>query len=203
MTVPATVRQASAGDVAGMSRTLSRAFYDDPVWQWFMPDDATRRQQLQVVFATFTRKLYQRHGDDCYTTDDYSGAALWAPPGHGKMSTTDTLRIAPGWTRAIGWRHLLRSLRGSAGFDKVHPHERHYYLPFVGVIPEAEGRGLGTALIRPVLEKCDRERIPAYLEATSVGSRRCYERAGFHTLSEQRLAGDGPPFWPMWREPAS
>ena len=167
MAGPVSVRQASAGDIEGMARSLARAFTDDPVWMWFMPDDATRTRRLEVVFATFTRKLYLRHGEDCYTTDDYAGAALWAPPGHEKMSTRDTLRIVPGWTRAIGWRQLLRSLRGVASFDKVHPHERHYYLPFVGVIPETQGRGLGTALMKPVLEKCDRESVPAYLEATS------------------------------------
>jgi hypothetical protein len=55
--------------------------------------------------------------------------------------------------------------------------------------------------MEPVLAKCDRERVPAYLEATSSDSRRCYERVGFQAQSEERLAGDGPPFFPMWREP--
>jgi ribosomal protein S18 acetylase RimI-like enzyme len=186
-----------------MARTLAQAFYDDLVWRWFMPDDATRTQQLERMFATLTRAVYLRHGDDCYTTDAYEGAALWAPPGHEEMSTGDALRVLPGWARAIGLRDLLRAKRGTDSLDKVHPHERHYYLPFVGVTPEAQGRGLGTALMRPVLEKCDREEIPAYLEATSPASRRCYERVGFEVRSEERLAGDGPPFWPMWRSPAS
>jgi GNAT superfamily N-acetyltransferase len=195
------VRQASAADVQGMARSLARAFYDDSVWKWFMPDDATRAQRLERMFATFTRNVYLRHGNDCYTVDAYEGAALWAPPGHEHMSAADVVRILPGWTKAIGWRELFRAKRGVDSFEKVHPHERHYYLPFVGVAPESQGRGLGTALMGPVLEKCDRERMPAYLEATSVGSRRCYERVGFHTRAEERVAGDGPPFWPMWRAP--
>ena len=200
-TEPASIRQASAGDALEMARSLALAFYDDPVWRWFMPDDVTRARRLEIMFATFARKLYLRYGDDCYTTDKYAGVALWAPPGHEKMSTADTLRVLPGWSRAIGWGELLRAQRGVASFDKVHPHEPHYYLPYVGVITEAQGRGLGTALMRPVLEKCDRERVPAYLEATSAGSRRCYERAGFQTRSEERVADDGPPFYPMWRDP--
>lgn len=119
------------------------------------------------------------------------------------MSAADVLRILPGWTKAIGWRELLRAKRETDSFEEVHPRERHSYLPFVGVGPEAQGRGVGTALIGPVLEKCDRERSPAYLEATSVGSRRCYERVGFQTRAEERVAGEGPPFWTMWRAPAS
>jgi GNAT superfamily N-acetyltransferase len=197
------VRQASPSDVQGAARALARAFYDDSVWKWFMPDDGTRAQRLEGMFATFTRRVYLRHGNDCYTTDAYEGAALWAPPGHEHMSLADVLRILPGWTKAIGWRELLRAQRGVNSLEKVHPHERHYYLPFVGVTPESQGLGLGTALLGPVLEKCDRDRMPAYLEATSVGSRTCYERAGFQTRAQEHLAGDGPPFWTMWREPGS
>jgi GNAT superfamily N-acetyltransferase len=194
------IRPASLADLGGIARTLARAFYDDAVWKWFMPDDATRASRLERMFSTFMRRVYLRHGSDCYTTDAYDGAALWAPPGHGHMSAGDLIRIVPGWTRAIGWRGLRRAQRGVDSFEKVHPHEPHYYLPFVGVAPESQGRGLGTALMQPVLEKCDRERAPAYLEATSVGSRRCYERVGFVARSEERVAGDGPPFFPMWRE---
>lgn len=197
------VRHASSGDVQPVARTLARAFYDDDFWKWFMPDDATRLERLERMFSTFARKVYLRHGDDCYTTDTYDGAALWAAPGHEEFSTADVLRVLPGWTRAVGLRNLLRSKRGTDSLDKVHPHERHYYLPFVGVVAEAQGQGLGTALLRPVLEKCDREQIPAYLEATSAGSRRCYERVGFEVRSEERLAGNGPRFWPMWRSPTT
>jgi GNAT superfamily N-acetyltransferase len=186
-----------------MARTLARAFYEDAVWKWFIPDDTTRAKRLERMFAAFTRGVYLRHGRDCYTTDAYDGAALWAPPEHEHMSAGDILRILPGWTKAIGWRELLRAKRGVDSLDRVHPHERHYYLPFVGVAPESQGRGLGTVLMEPVLDKCDRERIPAYLEATSIGSRRCYERVGFQTRSQEPLAGDGPPFFAMWREPVS
>lgn len=197
------VRPASPSDVQGMSRSLARAFYDDPVWNWFMPNDATRGQQLERMFATLTRKVYLRYGNDCYTTDGYHGAALWVPPGNGKLSIRDVVRILPGWTKAIGWRELLRAQRGIDSFEKVHPSEPHYYLSFVGVAPEHQGRGLGTALVRAVLETCDREQKPAYLEATSIGSRTCYERLGFLTGREEHLAADGPPFWTMWRPPAS
>jgi GNAT superfamily N-acetyltransferase len=197
------VRQASKPDVEGMARTLARAFYEDAVWKWFIPDDATREKRLERMFVAFTRGVYLRHGTDCYTTDSYAGAALWAPPGHEHMSPWDIIHILPGWTKAIGWRDLLRTNRGVNSLDRVHPHERHYYLPFVGVEPESQGRRLGTALMKPVLDNCDREGIPAYLEATSVGSRRCYERVGFETRSEEQVAGDGPPFFSMWREPAS
>ena len=66
--------------------------------------------------------------------------------------------------------------------------------------PERQGRGLGTALLQPVLERCDRDKVPAYLEATTPRNLACYQRNGFEVTQEFALP-DGPPMWPMWRTP--
>ena len=55
--------------------------------------------------------------------------------------------------------------------------------------------------MQPVLAQCDREGVPAYLEATTRDSLRLYERLGFEVIGEFAPAG-GPPLWPMWRHPA-
>ena len=52
-----------------------------------------------------------------------------------------------------------------------------------------------------MLERCDTDRAPAYLEASSARSRGLYERNGFEAVEECRYAEDGPPLWRMWREP--
>jgi ribosomal protein S18 acetylase RimI-like enzyme len=93
-------------------------------------------------------------------------------------------------------------MRGFEFQDKLHPHEPHYYLSIVAVAPEHQGRGIGSALIRPILERCDRDGVPAYLEATTERNRALYERHGFRVSEEVRWPDDGPPLWLMWREPA-
>ncbi len=95
---------------------------------------------------------------------------------------------------------MPRILRVLAFLDTKHPHEPHYYLPFLGVEPASQGRGIGSALMRPILERCDREGMPAYLEASSERNRALYERHGFELIEEVRLPGGGPPMWRMWRE---
>ena len=86
----------------------------------------------------------------------------------------------------------------------VHPHDRaHEYLLMIGVSPERQGEGIGEALMRGVLERCDREGIPAYLEASSERSRGLYERLGFTFMGRTVDLPEGPPMWPMWREPRS
>ena len=81
-----------------------------------------------------------------------------------------------------------------------HPEEPHWYLPFVGTRPDRQSRGLGSAVMRPVLDACDVAGLPAYLEATSERVARLYARHGFMIAGEIELP-DGPSLWPMWREP--
>ena len=81
-----------------------------------------------------------------------------------------------------------------------HPHDPHYFLWFVAVVPDAQGHGLGAQLMAPVLARCDLERTPAYLEATSERNATLYARHGFEVIGEITPSG-GPTMYPMWREP--
>jgi GNAT superfamily N-acetyltransferase len=138
--------------------------------------------------------------DQCYTTEDVVGGALWAPPGRWQVSLFQQLRVLPGMLRVFG-RGLPRVQRGLAVMDANHPGEPHWYLDSLGVVPELQGRGIGSALMRPMLERCDHERVPAYLNAGSWRSRDLYLRHGFEVIEEFRLPEGGPPLWRMWREP--
>ncbi len=62
------------------------------------------------------------------------------------------------------------------------------------------GRGFGSSLMAPVLERCDRDGVPAYLEATSERNKQLYLRHSFEVTDEVPLP-DGPTMWPMWRSP--
>jgi ribosomal protein S18 acetylase RimI-like enzyme len=84
---------------------------------------------------------------------------------------------------------------------EYHPTEPHWYLPLIGVDPARQGRGYGSALLRHALAVADRDKLPAYLEATSPNNRRLYERYGFESIGEIQHA-DSPPMWPMLRKPA-
>ena len=97
-----------------------------------------------------------------------------------------------------GAERLLTAFRLA---DDVHPSEPHAYLFLLGTRPPWQNQGLGSALLREVLESCDRDRIPAFLKASSAASRRLYRRHGFEVTGEIFLA-DGPSLWPMWREPS-
>jgi ribosomal protein S18 acetylase RimI-like enzyme len=80
----------------------------------------------------------------------------------------------------------------------MHPHEPHWYLPWIGMRPEAQGAGLGARLLRQGLARADAERMPAYLEATNRRNARLYARHGFAILGVVASPGY-PEIIPMWR----
>jgi GNAT superfamily N-acetyltransferase len=92
-------------------------------------------------------------------------------------------------------------MRGLSFIEHKHAREPHYYLGVLGVEPESQGKGLGRALMQPILERCDRDGIGAYLEASTPRNRALYLRNGFEVTEEIRFPGGGPPSWRMWRAP--
>jgi GNAT superfamily N-acetyltransferase len=84
--------------------------------------------------------------------------------------------------------------------EAKHPVEPHHYLFLLGTRPDRQGRGLGSSVMAPVLQTCDRDRVPAYLEASSERNKHLYLRHGVEVTDEIQLPG-GPSLWPMWRSP--
>jgi|HubBroStandDraft_6_1064221.scaffolds.fasta_scaffold68922_1 ribosomal protein S18 acetylase RimI-like enzyme len=192
-----TLRQASAEDARRLTTVLAEAFFDDPVFGWLMPEDNRRRARLRRYFAIELRRYTLPRGR-VWTTSDLSGAALSLPPGAWRAPPLATLMEGG----AFGI-HLPRAARMGAAMEWRHtrkPRGPHYYVRDVGVHPDMQGRGLGSALLRPTLERCDRECLPAYLEASSERSAALYERLGFQLTGELRVGGS-PPLRLMLRPP--
>jgi GNAT superfamily N-acetyltransferase len=194
-----TVRKVVATEAAPVARTLARAFYDDPFVMWQLHGDERRLELVERGFRLFLERIWLRH-DECWTTERVAGAALWEPPGTWELGAGRQLLLMPSMLSTFG-RHLPRTLKAFGVMEAHHPKAPHYYLPILGVDPDRQRQGIGSALLRPVLARCDRENVGAYLEATSPRNRVLYERHGFTVTEELRVTAGAPPLALMWREP--
>jgi GNAT superfamily N-acetyltransferase len=176
--------------------SLTLAFSSDPVMRWGWPDSERYLAYWPQIADAFGGGAF----DDgtAYGLENCVAVALWLPPG-----------VGPDGETVMG---LMRESMGDQTFedvsgvfeqmDELHPNEEHWYLPLMGVDLVAQGRGLGSALLRHALKTCDSDGLPAYLEATSPRNRNLYARHGFDVVGIIQ-AGTSPPLWAMLREPAS
>ncbi|WP_344526984.1 GNAT family N-acetyltransferase [Streptomyces albiaxialis] len=189
------VRPVREEDLPGARELLHAAFRTDPVSRWIFPEEERRETWHPLLFGAFLEGAF-RYGTAEMTADGV-GVALWfdaraEPVG---LDETGALldAVDPGNPRVPG----IGAVTG-----EVHPHEPHAYLQALAVRPGLQSRGIGGALLRLALDRCDKEELPAYLEASSERSRIFYERHGFAPRGTPLvLPGGGPPMWPMWREP--
>ena len=185
-------RKATAADLPNVTDTLALAFYDDPVLMWCI-DEGSRRRELLPGFFEAIAGSYLAY-DETYSADEGVSAAVWATPG---AEDDEELPTVLGEAVEEYAERLFEILEV---MEEKHPSEPHYYLFLLGTRPEWQGRGLGSSLMAPVLETCDRDRVPAYLEATSERNKQLYLRQGFEVTDEIPLP-DGPTMWRMWRSP--
>lgn len=201
------VRVAQKADVRSLSRVLGRAFFDDPVMRWMLPDDGRRARALPRVFGAMTRHHFLAgESVEVASRPEEAGAAalgaaaLWDPPGRWKLTPREDLRMMPSFLWAIG-RHARRGQSIAESMKRCHPEEPHWYLGVIGSDPDVRGAGFGQALMRSGLQRCDADGAPAYLESTNESNVPYYTRFGFEVTGEIVIPGGGPTMWQMWRAP--
>jgi hypothetical protein len=107
----AQVRTATRADVPRLASTLALAFHDDPAGRWYFPHDASRLRRLERMFRLlFLPKLAVPHGAT-YTTDGWTGGALWLPPVVEEASPIENLRLLPTMAADLGARAAARDAR--------------------------------------------------------------------------------------------
>jgi ribosomal protein S18 acetylase RimI-like enzyme len=192
------IREATAADRDATAGLLHAAFRDDPVSRWLFPQDADCDRAHPALWTAFL-DVSLAHGT-VHVTQGGDGAALWYSVAGGAMAGEDLLgKLLADVDPAGGRLQTLGELT-----EHVHPVERdHAYLQGIVVSPGRQGGGVGTALLRHMLARCDEAGLPAYLEASSARSRALYERHGFAFLGTAVELPDGPSMYPMWREPAA
>lgn len=181
--------------------TLERAFSTDPMFTWIFPDAQRRSQSLRRMNRV-PLEYGLRYGHVTQSNDGMA-AAIWIPPGR-------TITVA-GMVRSgiltVPFRVRFRSFAKFMGANEImgrihkkYVAEPHWYLLIVGVDPELQGRGFGSALVKEGLARADQANCPCYLETSEERNLAFYERHGFTVVESATLGDGGPTAWAMRRD---
>jgi GNAT superfamily N-acetyltransferase len=194
------VREATAQDIDGIADALVRAFFDDPLMTFLFRDDDGRRRKSRLFFAGDAKRAIVKSKGRVETTTDgpAKGGAIWFAPDQWRTGGLELFTQLPMLFKMGA--ETPRALGVLNQAEKAHPKAPHWYLAVLGTDPDHQGKGVGSALLAPVLRNCDEEGIPAYLESSKERNIPFYERHGFTVSSELKLKG-GPSIWQMWRDP--
>lgn len=199
------VRRATEADIPAMAAVLARAFARDPYVSWLTGDAPERNLRMRMGWTGILRHAAAGLRET-WTTDDVAGVAIWVPPGRGASSFVDSLRMVPALARLTGWRRLREVSAATELLEqrrRTHAPAPHWYLSALGVDPEHQRQGIGTALLQLVLDRADADAAPAYLETATAHNVLLYERHGFDVVEELILPRTDVRGWLMLRPPAA
>ncbi len=192
------------GQFAAVQEMLTRAFLDYPLMVYANQQVARRRRGVATLYGAIVRDAL-RHGE-VHVSAGLEGACCWLPPGVGLPTLARELRsgmvgVPPGfgWTgfrRLVDFDHMHRRLHAR------HAVGPHWFLAAIGVDPSHQKRGIGSALMAPVLARADEQRVSCYLETHVAGNVRLYERHGFRVMEHIENPA-AVPVWAMLRPPTA
>jgi ribosomal protein S18 acetylase RimI-like enzyme len=188
------IRSATSDEMPRAVAAIVAAFITDPTarFAWHSPHDYL--QTMPSATREFAGSCF-KHGT-AYVSADFRGAALWLPPGVEPNGEA----LEKMFRDTVEREHLDDLLATFEKMGQSHPTEPHWYLPQIGVDPIAQGKGIGAALMRHALARCDQEQALAYLEASKRENIPFYQRHGFEVTGEIQI-GAAPLVTPMLRRP--
>ena len=204
MTTVTEITRLAERQVEEAGEMLGRAFFDNPMAVYLLPDAATRIRPLTWMFDRTTRYGHL-FGEVYTTTGGIDGAAVWLTPESPPMSRETAGRAGMAeLPQKMGPEAFPRLMVMKSHFDELRRRdapEPHWYLWVLGVDPPRQGQGVGSALLQPVLAQADTAGLPCYVETDKPINVPFYQRHGFEVVVEDDLPGGGFHYWTMKRAP--
>ncbi len=203
MSAPATVRLTRADENPALSAVFTDAFVDEAgLNYWLKQGPAKERARRQFFDATVRDAVHPHRAIHVAESDGAQlGAAMWLRPGQKAFdfSFLQEIALTPLLWSIAGASGMQRGMALGKKLSEYHPPMPHAHLVFLGVTRDAQGRGVGSELLKQTLAPLDASKTPAYLECSTERNAALYQRHGFETTGEFDLPG--LHMWTMVRQP--
>ena len=193
----------SEKDLDRLAEVSADAYKDYPLHNWFMKgkyDEKASKILMQITLKTMTKDAII-YAD----SDELNGFAAWIPFGF-------TGNKAIPFLKSGGLKLILHS--GLGIINRLSTYEKyamnlkkeftdHYdwYLFNLSVKKDAQGKGIASKLLRPMLQFCDDEKMVAYLETNKEGNVGLYKHYGFELKKKELIPKTDVWHYAMVRNP--
>jgi GNAT superfamily N-acetyltransferase len=188
-------------DLPLAAAALTRAFYNDTLQIYALPDPIERQERSAALFRAAMR--YGLLFGEVFTTPAVEGVAIWIGPD--AWDITEERAAAAGFDLLPIEMGVDATARFFSAIGTLDPYHRrdvrpdHWWVMVLGVAPEAQGKGIARALLEPVMHRADAAGQPCYLETANPANIQFYERMGFQRIAEVDVPGSGLRFWTFRR----
>ena len=190
-------------DLDRLAEVAADAYKDYPLHNWFTKgkyDPKASKLIMQISLRTMSEDAVV-YAD----SEEINGFAVWLPFGftgsktlpflaNGGMSLI--LHSGPG---IIG--RLLTYETYAMNLKKEFTDNYDWYLYNLSIRKDAQGKGIASKLMRPMLQFCDDERMVVYLETNKESNVGLYQHYGFELMKEEQIPKSTVTHYAMVRDP--
>lgn len=185
------------------AEVVSAAFFNYPMLTYYFPNPKRRKRWLPWYMEK-TLNCARRYGE-VFITDDFSGVIFILPPGHTRITFGEYIRNGFLFVPFIvGFKNYFKNDECEKFVADTHERlmsgREHYYLWGLVANPSTQRKGVGSALLKVLLDKADTEKMPVYLETHDKNNVIYYERFGFKLVHTDVIPKHGLDIWCMLRE---
>lgn len=190
------IREMCDADINRAVSSLVRAFYEDDLVRYMFPDERFRIEFITWTYERWLRLLMQFNS--VFVDEEVNGVAGCIPP---CLYPRIPFRyiIKAGFFQAVPkiiFRNFWRPLRAywdNQNRTRNEVKEPTWILDILGVHPESQGKGIGSALVQHLLSCANRDKVPAYVITHKEKNIIFYEKNGFKFLNKMYSLPGGPP----------
>ena len=190
-------------DLDRLAEIAADAYQNYPLHNWFTGgkyDKIASRLIMQISLKTMTEDAVI-YAD----SEEMNGFAVWLPLGFTGSKTIPflvsgglklILHSGPG---IIG--RLLTYETYAMNLKEEFTDNYDWYLYNLSIKKDAQGKGLASKLMRPMLQFCDDEKMVAYLETNKASNVTLYQHYGFDLKKEELIPKTPVTHYAMVRHP--
>ena len=190
-------------DLDRLSEVAADAYHDYPLHNWFTKgkyDAKASKLIMHISLKTMTEDAVI-YAD----SEEINGFAVWLPFGFTGSQTLPFLMngglslILHFGPSIIG--RLLTYETYAMNLKKDFTDHYDWYLYNLSIKKDAQGKGIASKLMRPMLQFCDDEKMISYLETNKETNVGLYRHYGFELMKEERIPKTPVTHYAMVRKP--